>query len=90
MYAAGLLVHLITSGVFGAIYVVAASLSGLNATAIGSLRAISLYVALLWLSMLFVALPVAGEGWLGRNRAPSSGSNSSPSTQYFHSFIMVV
>ena len=50
----------------GAIYVLAGSLPGLNAMTIGSLAAVSLYVAFLWLSMLFVALPVAGEGLLGR------------------------
>ena len=66
IYGAGLFIHLMTSGVFGAIYVLACSLLGLNAMTVGSLTAVSLYVALLWLSMLFVALPVAGEGLLGR------------------------
>ena len=66
LYAAGLFVHLMTSGVFGAIYVLAGALLGLNAAMVGSLTAISVYVGLLWLSMLFIALPVAGEGLFGR------------------------
>jgi len=65
IYGAGLFIHLMTSGVFGAIYVLAGSLLGLNAMTIGSFTAVSLYVALLWLSMLFIALPVAGEGLFG-------------------------
>ena len=31
---------------------------------------ISIYVALLYLSMLFIALPVAGEGLFGRKSGP--------------------
>jgi hypothetical protein len=62
----GLCIHLVTSGAFGALYFVATALLGLNATAVRSFLLISLYVALLWLSMLFIALPVAGEGFLGR------------------------
>lgn len=66
VYGAGLIIHLITSGVFGALYILAGMLLGLSAVTVGSLMAISVYIALLWLSMLFVALPVAGEGFLGR------------------------
>jgi hypothetical protein len=72
LLAAGLCVHLLTSGVFGALYILAADLLGLDGTTITSLGWISLYVALLWLSMLFIALPVAGEGIFGRKSGPLS------------------
>lgn len=64
--AAGLLIHLVTSGVFGAIYVLASAFLGFSIITVGSLMVISLYTALLYLSMLFIALPVAGEGLLGK------------------------
>jgi hypothetical protein len=69
IYAAGLFIHLITSGVFGALYILL-SVLGFSATESVSLAAISIYVVLLWLSMLFVALPVAGEGLLDRKSGP--------------------
>lgn len=69
---AGLVIHLITSGVFGVVYMVAGNLLRLDKTTRGSLTAISMYVALLWLSMLFIALPVAGEGFLGKKSGPSA------------------
>jgi hypothetical protein len=69
---AGLCIHLATSGAFGALYLLAAALLGLDAVAVRSFAPISLYVALLWLSMLFIALPVAGEGFLGRKSGPLS------------------
>jgi hypothetical protein len=68
----GLCIHLVTSGVFGALYFVATSLLGLNGAAVRSFPLLSLYVVLLWLSMLFIALPVAGEGFLGRKSGPLS------------------
>jgi hypothetical protein len=67
---AGLCIHVVTSAAFGALYFVATALLGFNAAAMGSFPLISLYVALLWLSMLFIALPVAGEGLLGRKSGP--------------------
>jgi hypothetical protein len=67
IYATGLLIHLVTSGIFGALYVVAAGFLGLNSLA---LPLVSLYVLLLWLSMLFIALPVSGEGMLGTKSGP--------------------
>jgi hypothetical protein len=70
--ALGLSIHLVTSGVFGAFYVVAASFAGLDAVTIKSFLSIGLYVTLLWISMLFVALPIAGEGVLGRRSGPLS------------------
>lgn len=66
-YAAGLLIHLVTSGIFGALYVVVAGFLGLDPLA---LPLVSLYVFLLWLSMLFIALPVSGEGVLGTKSGP--------------------
>jgi len=66
-YVTGLLIHLVTSGIFGAFYVVAAGFLGLDSLA---LPLISLYVFLLWLSMLFIALPVSGEGMLGAKSGP--------------------
>jgi len=59
----GIIIHLVTSGVFGIIYVVASQVLGFNTL---SFSLISFYVLFLWLSMLFIALPVAGEGMLGK------------------------
>ena len=67
IFGTGLLIHLVTSGVFGALFVIAADFLGFNAL---SLPLVSLYVVLLWLSMLFIALPVSGEGILGRKSGP--------------------
>lgn len=67
LYAAGFCIHLLTSGIFGAIYTAAAALLGFDSLSFGL---ISLYSAALWLSMLFIALPVAGEGFLGRKSGP--------------------
>ena len=64
---AGLVVHLVTSAVFGALYFVATGILGIDPTdAAWSFPLIVLYVAILWLSMLFIALPIAGQGVLGR------------------------
>jgi hypothetical protein len=62
LYSAGLCIHLITSGIFGSVYIIATSLLGFESLSFGL---ICLYIAALWLSMLFVALPIAGEGFLG-------------------------
>jgi hypothetical protein len=70
IYGVGLFVHLITSGVFGAVYIVLAILLGLQTATVTSLTAISAYVTVLWLSMLFVALPIAGVGFMGRKSGP--------------------
>ena len=67
IFGTGLLTHLVTSGIFGAIYVVAADFLGLNAL---SFPLVSLYVLFLWLSMVFIALPVSGEGMFGRKSGP--------------------
>lgn len=59
----GIPVHLLTSVSFGVGYVVPISILNLDLLN-GWL--IALYVFILWLSMLFVALPVAGQGFLGK------------------------
>ena len=65
---AGLVIHLITSGVFGAIYFIATAILGIGPErAASSYLLIGLYFGILWLSMLFIALPIAGEGFLGRH-----------------------
>jgi hypothetical protein len=66
-YAAGFCIHLITSGIFGSIYVIASKLLGFYSL---SLVLVCLYTMTLWLSMLFIALPIAGEGFLGRKSGP--------------------
>lgn len=64
---AGFFIHLVTSAIFGALYFVATGILGIDAPdATGSFLLIILYVAVLWLSMLFIALPLAGQGILGR------------------------
>jgi len=59
----GIPVHLLTSVSFGIGYVVPVTLLKLDLLN-GWL--IALYTLMLWLSMLFVALPAAGQGVLGR------------------------
>jgi len=61
--ASGIIIHLFTSGLFGGIYVFVVILLGLN---ILSLPLTALYFFCLWLSMLFIALPVAGQGVMGK------------------------
>lgn len=63
LYALGILVHLVTSGVFGAVYPLITGLLQLNPRS-GTIFAA--YVFLLWLGMLLSALPIAGLGILGR------------------------
>jgi len=63
VYPVGVVVHLVTSAVFGAIYF---GITRPFEYDIGSVKVISPYVFFLWLAMLFVALPVAGQGLLGR------------------------
>jgi hypothetical protein len=60
----GIPVHLLTSVSFGIGYVVPITILKLDLL---SAQLIALYVFILWLSMLFVALPIAGQGLLGRN-----------------------
>jgi uncharacterized membrane protein YagU involved in acid resistance len=62
VYFMGVLIHLITSIVFGVIYVLIARLFGFD---LRSIWAIGIYVLILWLAMLFTALPIANQGFLG-------------------------
>jgi hypothetical protein len=66
-YLAGIPIHLLTGAVFGAIYVAVTDFFGLNPLQPGL---VGLYFFLLWLSMLFIALPIAGQGMLGRKASP--------------------
>jgi hypothetical protein len=61
-YLFGVPIHLLTSTTFGVIYML-----GTHILKWGPHSAWILwpYVAMLWISMLFVALPVAGQGLLG-------------------------
>jgi hypothetical protein len=59
----GIPVHLFTSVSFGIGYVAPATILKLD---LFNAQLIALYVFILWLSMLFVALPIAGQGILGR------------------------
>jgi hypothetical protein len=60
----GIPVHLLTSMSFGIGYVVPITILELDLL---NAQLIALYVFILWLSMLFVALPIAGQGLLGKN-----------------------
>ena len=62
-YVAGIPIHLFTGAVFGCVYVAGTSFFGLNPFLPWL---VALYFFILWLSMLFIALPVAGQGMLGR------------------------
>ena len=59
----GVPVHVLTSVSFGVAYAVLISIMKLELV---NGRLIALYVFMLWISMLFVALPIAGQGFLGR------------------------
>lgn len=69
VYLAGIPMHLATSGVFGAFYTTATSLAGLQTF---SMWLTALYVLLLWLAMLFIALPLAGQGLFGNKAGRST------------------
>ncbi|MFC1914527.1 hypothetical protein ACFLXF_04555 [Chloroflexota bacterium] len=62
-YAVGTLIHLVTSVVFGIVYIAIAQVAGFN---LQWPLAIAVYVFVLWLAMLAVALPVAGQGFMGK------------------------
>jgi len=63
----GIPVHLFTSVSFGLAYAVLIRILKLELV---NVLLIALYVFMLWLSMLFVALPIAGQGFLGRRLCP--------------------
>jgi hypothetical protein len=66
-YGTGIPIHVLTSGVFGMVYILVAAQSKVN---IFSAATVALYFFILWLAMLFTALPMAGQGIMG-NRAGS-------------------
>jgi uncharacterized membrane protein YagU involved in acid resistance len=68
-YTAGTIIHLGTSLIFGLIYVVIAGFLKFEPQ---SAVSIALYVFALWLAMLGIALPIAGQGFLGRKIGPAS------------------
>jgi hypothetical protein len=63
----GIPVHLFTSVSFGLAYAV---LIGILKLELVDGWLIALYVFMLWLSMLFVALPTAGQGLIGKRLGP--------------------
>ncbi len=86
IFISGLCIHLMTSGVFGALYFVAASVLGFTGEAVLSFPLVGLYVAFLWLSMLCIALPVAGEGFFGKK----SGAFSWLEQLFLHAIFFVL
>jgi len=62
-YAVGIIIHLVTSIVFGIVYVAIAQLAGFT---LQWFVAVAVYVFILWLAMLIVALPIAGQGFMGK------------------------
>jgi hypothetical protein len=62
IYALGIMIHLVTSIIFGIVYVVIARVIGFDPLLP---LAITVYVLILWLAMLAVALPIAGQGFMG-------------------------
>jgi len=67
-YAVGIIIHLMTSIIFGIVYVGIAKLVDFD---LQQALPIAVYVFVLWLAMLAVALPVAGQGLMG-NKIRSS------------------
>ena len=63
VYALGTAIHLATSAIFGILYAGIVHLFDVSAE---SALVILPYVVILWLGMLFTALPMAGVGLLGR------------------------
>lgn len=62
-YPFGIGIHLVTSAVFGAVYF---GITKPFEITLHSAQYIAPYVFVLWLAMLFTALPIAGQGLLGR------------------------
>lgn len=61
-YALGIPIHFSTGIVFGVVYMLLTEVLDWDEESIGLIAG---YVFILWLSMLFIALPVAGQGVLG-------------------------
>jgi len=62
IYTLGTMIHLVTSVIFGIVYVIIARVAGFDPLLP---LAITVYVLILWLAMLAVALPIAGQGFMG-------------------------
>ena len=62
IYALGIMIHLVTSIIFGIVYVIIARVADFDPLLP---LAITIYVLILWLAMLAVALPIAGHGFMG-------------------------
>lgn len=62
-YALGIFIHLCTSAIFGLVYSIFPRFLDFDTRL---MYALAPYVFFLWLAMLFTALPVAGQGILGR------------------------
>jgi hypothetical protein len=62
-YGTGIPIHVLTSGVFGMVYVLVAAQFKVN---IFSAATVALYFFILWIAMLFTALPIAGQGVMGK------------------------
>lgn len=62
-YLVGAGIHLFTSAIFGVVYYGIIEIFDLHAS---SVNVIAPYVFFLYLAMLFIALPTAGQGVLGR------------------------
>ena len=63
MYVTGAVLHLLTSAIFGLVYAIGSYFLGVDPS---SVLTVSIYVVLLWVAMLFCALPMAGAGFMGR------------------------
>jgi hypothetical protein len=62
VYVLGCVIHLLTSAAFGLVYAIIARLLDFDTRLT---LALALYVTLLWVAMLFTALPIAGQGMVG-------------------------
>jgi hypothetical protein len=62
VYVLGTVIHLVTSIIFGIVYVIIARVAGFDQL---MALAITVYVLILWLAMLTLALPIAGQGFMG-------------------------
>jgi hypothetical protein len=62
-YVLGIIVHLVTSAVFGLIYTLILFFTPFDNRKVWILVP---YIIVLWLAMLFIALPVAGAGIMGK------------------------
>jgi len=66
IYVIGSIMHLATSGIFGGVFGITTAVLGIRPSPL----LLGFYVSLLWLAMLFSALPMAGQGLMGRKLGP--------------------